>query len=382
MANYVYLNNITRLEGTPYTDQDIIFNNQTLNNLSIIPHLIYSLVNASHAPKYVAGFEIVSTNLSGNTAEIKVGPGLCVLEKELLVTSQYYTLDYEIPVTADQTGSLILCISYKKNDDNVPILKLFYVSYYGHIDPTDFFKHSESNLILGVFKFDRNDTNPSQIDSVRCVNDQWMGHPIEILGLDYFLHGDSVPNTLLTGTSRADNYPNYLKYKIQSGRNIRVSPRYHDGDEFLRIELENPDNIKLEFQNPQYYTPATVPGLVSGNRLSCHLKGIDNELGNLDSQIAVLQSEVTNINDWYCEIFTLTTAQVTNGFVDLANGIDPSYVNRALMIVGNAIPQRSGVDFTVQIYNGAYRRINWSTYQLYNILQPGDKIAVYYVHVD
>jgi len=384
MANYIVLNDVTPFQGCNFTDQNTLFNRDNLNDINIIPQLLYSFVTSCFSPKYIAGFNILSVSLEGNrTIKVKVGPGSCVLERELIFVNKSYELDYELWDSADQTGSVALCISYKKESDiGKPILKLFYCDRYSVVHPGDIFKHSDSNLILGLFKFNLNDIDPNIVDEVRCVNDQFIGQPISILNKDYFLHNIPVPNTVLASASEVDNYPNYLKYKIRGGRNIQASPRYSDGDEFIRVELVDPDNIKLEFDNPEHYTPSDVPGLVSGNRLSTHLKGIDNELGDLDSRVTAVESTTADINDWESETFTLTSSQISNKFVDLAGFVDPAYTDKVLMIIGNAIPQRAQVDFNVEIYNGGYCRINWGGYPLEQVLQIGDKIALYYVHVD
>lgn len=105
------------------------------------------------------------------------------------------------------------------------------------------------------------------------------------------------------------------------------------------------------------------------------LLSIDNEYRQKIVDVDVGGTSATSYEE---ELFTLTSTNITNEFVDLQYEVTtPHSMTRMFPRFGPE--QHYGLDFTIIVDGtGQYRRISWDGYELENLLSVGDELLIAY----
>src|SRR5271166_5955351 len=87
--------------------------------------------------------------------------------------------------------------------------------------------------------------------------------------------------------------------------------------------------------------------------------------------------EDPNLNTQTSDTFTLTSTDITNGYVELSEV--PTPASSVILEIQGAPPQAYGVDYTiVNDGSGSPQRLSWNLLRLSGILSAGDKIIARY----
>ena len=328
--------------------------------------------------QYMRGFNCSHTTYDNitNSMRVLITPGVCIMDNKYITVVKDYFIDFGLSL-AGTKGFMILTISYSQYRYTRPHYKLFWASNDGNVEPDGLFNRADSNLILGIYRIIRDPNDETVVTDIEWANPDFHGVDINIQTQKYHLYNQPLPNVLSTRISPTDIYPGMLQDKLKGGRNINVGYRYNNGNEFLRVEINDPDNINLNY-NPNQYTPVDVPGLASGNRVATHLCGIDTEFGHVNQRINDLENNpIVGGAGWEAVMYDLTQTDIDNKYVDLPSNCEGSYANRAMISVQGTV-QQSGIDFAIIDSGTGLNRVSWNSYALENLLLSGDRIVVYY----
>lgn len=144
----------------------------------------------------------------------------------------------------------------------------------------------------------------------------------------------------------------HTKKNIQPG-STKVESAISDLDEAIGVLNNNPTN----------YTPG------SSAIVGSHLHAIDLKIGTMDGKIA-------DIGQDQYEVFTLTSTDITNGYVDLT-GVPKLKESTIVQPEGGPV-QFYTDDYTIITDGSEDKRLNWNGLGMDGVLEVGDKLRILY----
>jgi len=149
-----------------------------------------------------------------------------------------------------------------------------------------------------------------------------------------------------------DNAVGNTKYRGENNTSLRWRNAADSGD--INVILVNASNV------PVFQTLTQHPFVPLAN----------DDIANK----AYVDAAITPVPTEERESFTLNGADITNGYIDLANEAIPESVYVAIEGAGSVL---EGTDYTLSVEAGPITRITWSI-ALAAILIVGDKVQVQY----
>jgi hypothetical protein len=372
MPEQIILSETQMIYGHEFAQEGSVYSLPAIKELNALPSIISNVVDSILYPKRIFGHTITDfTILNSSEISMLVHPGLSVLDHKLISIQDEFTLTLEVDLaTWDPTiCEFLFFLCY--DSINYPKYKLIAVNRDdGSMISDVVLDSTDHNLLLGIFEYTANTNTILTATDITIQN-----HGVKRLvdGNFYYVYGDIVVanvNTIIV--SESDGTPNYLIHKLKGINGIEITSEIIDNNEQIIIGVNNLDSMEVDYTPTNYETTDILPDGPIGNALACHLKGIDDALSEIKSNLEMAESEYQIDNR------TLDNNNIINKIIYLDHEVELSKSDEMFMIVHGGIVQQCLTDFAIMQVDSKWKAISWDGYNADGLLKEGQNVSVHY----